>query len=160
MTMAELVAGLMLWVSAHTGLPLPEAPPAIAYADGCIMHQLYRGPEKPCPAPGTRAPRIRGLYIWSQTGGLLVLREEWDPTAARDVAYLVHELVHHAQHHAVTYDPADLCARAEREREAYDAQAAWLRELGVDDPLAVMGISTALLSAITTPGQACADAVR
>ncbi|HYC37647.1 MAG TPA: DUF6647 family protein, partial [Usitatibacter sp.] len=53
----------------------------------------------------------------------IYLPANWSPKSQRDVSVLVHELVHHVQNVGEVHGYA--CA-AEKERDAYAAQQAWL----------------------------------
>ena len=75
--------------------------------------------------------------LYNRTEGAIYLPREWAPDDLRQKSALLHELVHHVQNSNTIEFP---CAAA-YERQAYDLQIKWLREQGVDDPYALIGIN-------------------
>ncbi len=132
--MEELVTVLSLWIAGVTGIPEAPVPPRIRMLEPSHIGAMHLGRYD---APG--AEDVVAVYFSPlQT---IVLPSSWNMHDPVDVSALVHELVHHAQHHAGLDYP---CPEA-REAVAYDAQAAWLQMFGEDlesafgiDPMTLM----------------------
>lgn len=75
-------------------------------------------------ASGDQALVTEALY--DKTGGRVLVAGEIDLTDPVEASVLVHELVHHAQ----AISGQDFACPAAAEKEAYDAQEAWLAETG------------------------------
>jgi hypothetical protein len=115
----QLIVMLIVWLSAHTGLPEPQDLPIVRQSSPQILADLrYR------EAGVHRRREVVGVYV--DTTATIHLSESWDSRNVADVSILVHELVHHLQNVAdLTYD----CPAA-REKLAYQAQAHWLAMFG------------------------------
>ncbi len=125
--MNSLVAIYIAWIVAQTGLSVPDHPP-INFAAPADMTLRYGSPEN-------NELELQGLY--NRTEGAIYLPRQWLPDDLRQKSALLHELVHHVQ----KFNNVDLPCMAAYERQAYDLQIKWLREQGVDDPYALIGIN-------------------
>ena len=116
-----LVATLLTWISAQTGLNTVPAP-RIEFVTPPRMSEIAMGPNI------AANPQLRALY--SQRHATVYLRANWNSAILSDQSELVHELVHHFQNvHNLPYQ----CGAA-REELAYKLQIAWLKEQGIKDP--------------------------
>ena len=122
-----LVPAYIAWIVAQTGLSAPDHPP-IRFATATEMAMRYGSPEN-------SGLELQALY--SRTEGAIYLPRQWLPDDLRQKSALLHELVHHVQ----KSNNMDLPCVAAYERQAYDLQIKWLREQGVDDPYALIGIN-------------------
>jgi hypothetical protein len=116
-----LVTELTAWVVEATGLPQPDAPPAVVLAGPVEMAAL-----RPDADAGHAAQRIVALYDTRRR--VIHLPAGWTGATAAETSILVHELVHHLQ--AAAGEPH--ACPAEREKVAYAAQARWLEAAGSD----------------------------
>jgi hypothetical protein len=123
----SLVAIYIAWIVAQTGLSSPDHPP-IHFATPAEMAMRYDSPEN------SRLD-LQGLY--DRAEGAIYLPRQWAPDDLRQKSALLHELVHHVQ----KSNNMDLPCVAAYERQAYDLQIKWLREQGVEDPYALIGIN-------------------
>jgi hypothetical protein len=122
-----LVPTYIAWIVAQTSLPAPDRPP-IHFATAMEMAVRYGSPE------------ISGLELqalYNRTEGAIYLPRAWLPDDLRQKSALLHELVHHVQKSS----NMELPCVAAYERQAYDLQIKWLREQGVEDPYALIGIN-------------------
>ncbi|MCL2468771.1 MAG: hypothetical protein FWF24_00855 [Alphaproteobacteria bacterium] len=111
----EVIAPLMRWVEAQTGVRVPYLPKVLA-----SRSQLVDIVGKMDRLPG----RARALY----TNGTVVLdHQRFDSRDSTQLSLLVHELVHFAQ--SFRNQSAYACAQA-KEVEAYQLQNKWLEERG------------------------------
>jgi hypothetical protein len=123
----SLVPTYIAWIVAQTGLTIPARPP-IHFATAMEMATRYGSPEN-------SALELQGIY--NRTEGAIYLPQQWLPDDLRQKSALLHELVHHVQ----KSNNMELPCIAAYERQAYDLQIKWLREQGVDDPYALIGIN-------------------
>ncbi len=113
--------------------PAPDFCPLVADLNAVIALETSHTPP-PCPAIGFAALPVTGA-MRSQAGayfpdtGAIELAPDLDLTDAFGQSYLLHELVHAAQHHS----DAHLFARcpAALEAEAYMVQSNFLRTHGL-----------------------------
>ena len=121
--MDPLVAALTAWIVLKTGL-IPPDPPRVLLAPRKQMIEMTSGTADP-----------HGLYLHPDR--TIFLRNEFRPDDLLSKAVLLHELAHHV------LKMNDVQAQCERalEGEAYRLELAWLREQGVDDPHAFLGIN-------------------
>ncbi len=122
-----LVPTYIAWIVAQTGLSAPDQPP-IHFATAMEMAVRYGSPEN-------SGLELQALY--NRTERAVYLPRAWLPDDLRQKSALLHELVHHVQRS----NHMDLPCVAAYERQAYDLQIKWLREQGVDDPYALIGIN-------------------
>jgi hypothetical protein len=123
----SLVPVYIAWIVAQTGLSAPDHPP-IHFATAMEMVVRYGSPEN-------SGLDLQALY--NRTEGAIYLPRQWLPEDLRQKSALLHELVHHVQ----KSNNIELPCVAAYERQAYDLQIKWLREQGVDDPYALIGIN-------------------
>jgi hypothetical protein len=130
--MTKETGSLTAWIVAQTGWPLGTAP-AIRYVARDEMQKVFgRG--------ATSGLNVEALH--SNKEHVVYLLQTWRADNLRDRSILLHEIVHHLQY--LNHMKA-LCP-AEEERQAYDLQIKWLREQGVHDPLALIGINSLFLN--------------
>ena len=111
-----LVATLLAWIVAQTGLASPD-PPHI------VLDQSARMPSESVQA------------FYRHASATIYLPGTWRPEGLGNRSILLHELVHHVQWFNGVRVP---CGRA-LERQAYDLQIRWLREQDVADPYELIG---------------------
>jgi hypothetical protein len=115
-----LAAALAAWIGAEFALDAPPRLPRIAFAAPERLDALYR-------AGGAHGfGGVAALY--DQRRETILLPFGWEGSNPAEVSVLVHEMMHHLQH---TSGRVFACA-AEREAQAYDAQARWLERFGED----------------------------
>lgn len=129
--MAELVAALLTWIGAQTGLAVPP-PPTVVTVSEERMVGLASG-----------LAGARGAY--DRDARIVYLRADWNWASLRSHATLLHELAHHVQAH----NGVSARCGAEFERQAYDLTIAWLRQQGVADPYALLEIDEFTLTVMT-----------
>ena len=137
--MHGLIVALMIWASQATGLPYPQAlPNVVLRSQAEICAEL----EIDCRDDTT----ILGAY--DDSTDTIYLHEPWNAQNIADTSTLLHELVHYMQDQADATYP---CSQ-EREAEAYDAEIAWWKAMGLDyfevlqrDRLYHMMITTCLM---------------
>jgi hypothetical protein len=135
---AELMWALMAWAAPRLELPVPAELPVIVRKDHCGL-QAIAYPDAPCPEAGQGVLALYGP-------GVMWLRDDWSANSLKDVSILLHELVHHMQHHAGV--PETPCAAEAVEKPAYDVQFAFLEAAGVD-PYETIGINALMLIFVT-----------
>jgi hypothetical protein len=135
---AELMRALMAWAAPRLELPVPDALPTIVRKDHCGLQAMYM-PGLACLPPGNGALALYG-------SGVMWLHEDWRADSLKDISILLHELVHHMQHHAGV-EPVP-CAAEALEKPAYDAQFAFLEAAGAD-PYETIGINALKLIFVT-----------
>jgi hypothetical protein len=141
---ATLTLTLIAWIVSKAGLTAPE-PPQISFVPEHQMTHLFDAAAHPDQLPQADVPANQGaggahpvsrvLALYLRATATVYLPETWRPGGLRDQSILLHELVHHMQrfNKVVPVCPAAL------ERQAYDLQAAWLREQGVAEPYKLIG---------------------
>ncbi len=125
--MGKLIATLLAWISVQIGA-VPPDPPQVRFVPQHALVELAYGVRAP------EDPSVIALY--HRESRTVYLSDTWSASDLRDRAALVHELVHHVQEATGMRYP---CLAA-RERLAYDLQAQWLKENGVEDPYAFLEI--------------------
>ena len=111
----DVIAPLMHWVEAQTGVHVPYLPKVVA-----SRSQLIDVVSRMDRLPG----RARALY----TGGTVILdNQRFDSEDSTQLSLLVHELVHYAQ--SFRNQSIYPCAQA-KEVEAYTLQNKWLEATG------------------------------
>jgi len=140
---ASVIAPLMAWVEAQTGVKVPALPNVVAShtrLSEIVSHM------------GRISGRARALYV----GGMVVLDDRYfDSEDEAQISLLVHELVHYAQ----SYNRTTVwsCARA-KEVEAYTLQNKWLEERGHSPFVQASWINRAAACPTTTSTVAMASA--
>lgn len=119
--MKELVAVLVVWLSASFDLPATGDHPSVRFESPAMLTNIRYGSAE--AAAGTHV-----VALYDGRTETIVLTEGWDSSDPADVSVLVHELVHHLQEQDRRRYP---CAAA-REKLAYEAQARWLDLFGMD----------------------------
>jgi Domain of unknown function (DUF6647) len=112
-----LVATLLTWIVARTGLAAPDVVPHT------VVEQ----------SPIAKTESVQAFY--RRVTATIYLPETWRPDGLRNQSILLHELVHHVQFFNSVRMPCDRAL----ERQAYDLQVKWLREQGVTDPYKLIG---------------------
>jgi hypothetical protein len=143
--MHELILALMTWIAAHTGLPVPDRLPEVVFATHCEIQRLaFAGKRRCSETEGAVAAydhRTRTIY----------LPRNWSQDNVYHVSMLLHELVHHMQaEDGLHMGVPGICPGRDLEQPAYSAQIAWLKEAGVEDPLAMMGMNALYLVMVTS----------
>lgn len=141
--MKELMAALMVWINAYNGLPIPPDLPQIVRAERCEIERFaYGDASRQCSRYGVG---VQAAY----DNNRVYLQHTWSASNLRDVALLLHELVHHMQAASgKTFDRVQ-CPPSELEKPAYETQLAWLRAAGVE-PYKVAGINPVSLVFLTS----------
>lgn len=117
--MEELIAVLSIWAATAAGLPEAPGPPRVRQFEQHHIAAMYAGHYD---APGS--DDIIAIYVGMVD--TIVLRDDWNMHEPADLSVLVHELVHHLQHHAgVEYH----CPQ-QREGVAFAVQEEWLNMFG------------------------------
>jgi len=125
---------LMMWVSAQTGLPMPDQWPTVAFVSQetlCDDAYPFGETEQEEASRGKKRllcrenQSVRGLYFEDR---LLIEMLPTDFTTPYGLSVLVHELAHHLQFQA----GREYECRGALEKVAYDAQIEFLEQLGLD----------------------------
>jgi len=120
MISGKLVAALLTAISGYTGYAIPGDPPRIVRLPQDVLAQRVCG--RPCQVLGFTLPD--GEIVVDEA---LKIGED-----AAATSILVHELTHFLQIKSVAHPrPVDCRTWNEREREAFDVQAHWLRDNAV-----------------------------
>ncbi|MFZ0693819.1 MAG: DUF6647 family protein [Alphaproteobacteria bacterium] len=118
-TMNTIVAGLLAWITAHSGYPMPDQTPVVALVPHAYVETLVCG-EK-CAALGVYTDK-NVIYLDD------ALQIETN-VCARSV--LLHELVHYLQDKNGQFLNLPPLLRPQlREQEAYGMQEVWLKGNG------------------------------
>lgn len=126
--MKELVASLLVWISANTPLAWQpgHAPQVMQVSRAEIVRTAFEG-RLPRGMNFSRL-KIVGLYQFRERNVYMV--DTLDLDTVRGRAALVHELVHYLQYQAGTHE--QVACKNELEPTAYAAQALYLAQNGVD----------------------------
>lgn len=130
--LARQLDEIMRWIAERFDLPQAAERPAIVFEAPADLDRMRNGGFLNRPA-SQRAPNAEHrsaqgnvLALYNDVRRTIHLSEHWSGEIDEDMSVLVHEMVHHLQNMAgLRYG----CA-GERERLAYRAQAAWLRQFG------------------------------
>ncbi|MFA6279335.1 MAG: DUF6647 family protein [Bdellovibrionales bacterium] len=140
---AAVIAPLMAWVEAQTGVRVPVLPRVVASRTRLTEIVSHMG---------RLAGRAKALYI----GGQVVLDHRYfDPEDSTQMSLLVHELVHYAQ--SFKHSAAWSCAQS-KEVEAYTLQNKWLEDQGHSPFVRASWISRMAACPATTSAVAVAQA--
>lgn len=90
---------------------------------------------------------VRPLALYARDQHILFLAEELALDNLLDQSILLHELVHHMQ----IANTVEFVCREEAERQAYRLQIDWLREHGVMQPYAFLGIAQSQIDGLVCP---------
>jgi hypothetical protein len=120
----------MRWLSERFDLPKSAERPAIVFESPADLARKRNGGftthRDTQRQPEARQESAEGdiLALYSDARRTIYLSEDWTGTTDAEMSVLVHEMVHHLQNIAgLKYN----CA-SEREKLAYQAQSAWLRQ--------------------------------
>jgi hypothetical protein len=138
-----LLLAIAAMVSEATDLPMPETLPEIRFAAPEEMGRLMR--DAALAPTGDGASEIVAFY--DTPAHAIYLPSGWSGATPGELSVLVHEMVHHAQAEA----GRRFACPAERERQAYEAQARWLALFG-SDLSREFGIDRVFLLIATTCG--------
>jgi hypothetical protein len=134
-----MVAADVQWIAGKTGWK-PVSVPRIEARSSRELAAMFFG-----DAEGYEG--VRPLALYARNEHILFLADELALDNLLDQSILLHELVHHMQ---VSNNIAFDC-REEAERQAYQLQAQWLREHGVAQPYAFIGIPEAQIEGLSCP---------
>lgn len=90
---------------------------------------------------------VRPLALYARDQHILFLADALALDNLLDQSILLHELVHHMQ----VGNNVEFDCREETERQAYRLQVEWLREHGVAQPYAFVGVSQSQIDGLTCP---------
>ena len=144
--MEPLVLTLLLWIAAHSDYRVADAaPPRISLLSPAAMTALYREQAGGASVGAAQVDaRVQGYFSWADgPPGVIYLIDPNDTPGADEFGdptenpvfreRLLHELVHFAQRTNGAY--AGYACPARGEFDAYRLGGAYLRELGVADPM-------------------------
>jgi hypothetical protein len=143
--MEPLIVSLLLWVAAHSDYRVADSPlPEVRLLTPTEMTALYREQTGQKASAAQIDTRIQGYFSWADgPPGVIYLIHPRDTPGAADFSdptenplfreRLLHELVHFAQRTSGAY--AGYACPARGEFDAYRLGGAYLRELGVADPM-------------------------
>ena len=143
MISSKLVASLLTAISGYTGYAIPGDPPNITALPHDVLAERVCG--RPCQVFGFTLPN--GDIVIDEA--LAIGR---DPVAT---SILVHELTHYLQTKSVARPRPVTCQIwRDREREAFDVQARWLRKTAATVRVFSVEMARLNLSSMNTP---CTD---
>ena len=90
---------------------------------------------------------VRPLALYARDQHILFLADELALDNLLDQSILLHELVHHMQ----ISNNVEFHCREETERQAYRLQIDWLREHGIAQPYAFVGITQSQIDSLVCP---------
>jgi hypothetical protein len=141
---AQQLETIMRWIAERFDLPESAERPAVVFESPARLARMRQGgfAVREMMAPrhqvNETSRRSDSLAVYSDAKRTIYLSEHWSGATEAELSVLVHEVVHHLQNVAgLKYNcPGD------REKIAYQAQAAWLRqfdkslqsEFGLDGP--------------------------
>lgn len=125
--LGRAMSPLIAWIVAKTNWKLSGAP-AVRFVSQAQIDKMF--------AAG-RPRHLVAHSLYCEDDHTIYLPDGWNSDRLLDRSKLLHELVHHLQY--LNHVPA-VCPLA-YERQAYNLQAAWLRDQGVKEPLDLMGVS-------------------
>lgn len=120
MAFHDLLSALMLFASAHTGLPIPAEAPRVERLNQRDLNALGSATQKHIGDDG--------VVFGAEKDGVIYLLESWDGGDLVQQSILLHEAIHVLQDASGRRYP---CVGAQ-EREAYEVQRLWLRQRGID----------------------------
>lgn len=140
---AQQLDEIMQWITERFELPRSAERPAIVFeapADlARVRHRGFVTHSSSQNAPGAEQGRGEVLAVYNDDKRIIHLPDGWTGTTEAGLSVLVHEMVHHLQNMAgLKYN----CPN-EREKLAYQAQSAWLRQSGksLESEFALDGLS-------------------
>jgi hypothetical protein len=142
--MDTTVIAFIAWIVTKTGFAKPE-PPRIMLLPRPEFNEIWYGARYGAAEAQKRVPLYRGANEGNETAnlqayyipatGTIYFPDTWWPRGSRNLSMLLHELVHHVQR----FNGVRPSCPAELERQAYELQAAWLREQGIANPYEAIG---------------------
>lgn len=149
--MENLMFALMFIAnSINPQLGVPGELPKIEYVTACELYEKIE--SKPCP--DDLENRMRPLAAYFNDSDTIVLVDGFDMDSPLDQSILMHELVHYAQDvsgQALLRQLQGSCINEAWEKDAYDVQFTWLRQIGFD-PEELTGVDPITLKFLTTCG--------
>lgn len=129
----------MLFVAAHSDLPVPPEPPEIEYVSQVSLDSL---------APSVAASLPFGVSLaGTYRDGIVYVRDDFDVQSGLAQSVLLHEVVHYMQdEEGLLARSATDCPMRDIEAPAYKAQAAWLRLINISPD--VVNLTPARLAAM------------
>lgn len=124
----KIAADMVTWIVRKTGWSQCKVPPIELLPRKQIVKMLSRDHS------GADGIHIEAAY--SDKRHMVYLSKRWNPDSYRDRAALLHELVHYLQ----ALNKVKAACHAAYEKQAYELTIAWLRDKGVKDPYAFLGI--------------------
>jgi hypothetical protein len=130
-----LLTQLTAWLNAKFDLPVAKEHPRVERVSTARMAAVrFRGlasdrQTQVAVEAGRSAPPEFGQEVYAvydDSKRIIYLHTHWSANSHADVSVLVHELVHHLQNVA----GAKFACPQEREKDAYQAQRAWLEQFG------------------------------
>jgi hypothetical protein len=129
---SDQLDAIMEWLAERFELPISTERPVIVFENPADLARMRNGgfvTHGDTQGRGDAEQRSTGgdiLALYNDARRTIHLSEGWNGTTDAGMSVLVHEMVHHLQNIAgLKYN----CA-GEREKLAYQAQAAWLRQFG------------------------------
>lgn len=129
---AQQLDAIMQWIAERFELPKSIERPAIVLEDPAALTRMRNGGFVTGPASQNatgveyRSDRGEVLAVYDDARRTIHLSDHWTGETEAELSVLVHEMVHHLQNIAgMKYN----CA-GDREKLAYQAQSAWLRQFG------------------------------
>ena len=143
--MQTLLVVIATWLTVQFNLPAIDEFPRVELTSAAKMAELRQ--DRLLQISGNAAealphqfgrPTITGetYAVYDDASRSIYLHEDWNPARPGDSSILVHEMVHHMQN----VSGRKFACGGEREKEAYNAQRAWLglfnrsleQEFGID----------------------------
>jgi hypothetical protein len=128
---AQQLDEIMRWITERFDLPQSAGQPAIVFEAPADLDRMRNGgfvnrPSAQRPNAEHRSARGEVIALYNDSRRTIYLSERWTGEIDADMSVLVHEMVHHLQNMSgLKYN----CA-GDREKIAYQAQAAWLQQFG------------------------------
>jgi hypothetical protein len=135
--METLLAAIIAFVVAQTGMTAPVFHPIVEFKTSCeIRRHFYNEPTRECDKHNS----IDVAALYDHNIKTIMLNSNWSATDLSDVALLVHEVTHFIQdENGVVMGSGNACHGQIVEKPAYEAQFAFLKAAGVD-PYITSGI--------------------
>jgi hypothetical protein len=128
---ARQLDAIMHWITERFDLPRSAERPAIVFESPVRLARMRHGGfsalnDLQARKIEWRSGRADILALYNDARRTIYLSDDWSGTTAAELSVLVHEMVHHLQNSSgLKYN----CPAA-REKIAYQAQSAWLRQFG------------------------------
>jgi len=115
--MNELLTAMMIFIAAHSDLPIPDDLPEIAIRTGQQM------------SVGTVAGTPPLAAFWVPTNEIW-LKKSWNDKTTKNKSILFHEIVHYMQYQVPKLRRKYWNCVQPAEKQAYELQTLWLKENG------------------------------